>query len=228
MTDVTVAVGIIRDRIAAATAKSGREPSAVRLIAVSKTHAPEAIRRVLATGQNEFAENYLQEAVGKIQSMTAEKAIWHYIGRIQSNKTRDIASHFDWVQTVDRSRIVERLAAGRPKDLPPLNICLQLRLSDDPDRPGAAADQLVQLAAQVASHERLRLRGLMCMPPLASEPGALREHFTFTRRCFEELRRAGQDIDTLSMGTTGDFELAIECGATLVRIGTAIFGARRS
>lgn len=223
MTEVTVALRRIHDRIATAMADSGRESPVIRLVAVSKGHPPGAVAAAIAAGQHEFAENYLQEAVAKIQTLAGSPASWHYIGRIQSNKTRDIAACFDWVQTVDRERIAKRLSQHRATDRPALNVLLQLRLSDDPARPGVAAGELDALAATVAGLPGLELRGLMCMPPLGEDPTP---HFEHTARCFESLRAAGHELDTLSMGTTGDFAEAIAAGSTLVRIGTAIFGPR--
>ncbi len=227
MTDVTVTLRIIRDQIATAMVDCGREPTDIRLVAVSKTHPPAAVIEALEAGQREFAENYLQEAAAKIQALEPRDAIWHYIGRIQSNKTRAIAACFDWVQTVDRARIVQRLNDQRDPGAAPLNVCLQVRLSDDPARPGAGPHTLPALARQVAGLPRLKLRGIMCMPPLEDDPEQVRAHFERTREIYDRLCAAGFDLDTLSMGTTHDYREAIAAGSTLLRIGTAIFGPRQ-
>ena len=156
MTDVTVTLRIIRDRIATAMVDCGRKPADIRLVAVSKTHSPETVRQAIEAGQHEFAENYLQEASAKIQTLGSEKATWHYIGRIQSRKTRDIASHFDWVQSVDRSRVIARLGDQRPAELAPLQVLLQVRLSADPARPGADPEALRKLADEAALRKKPR------------------------------------------------------------------------
>lgn len=227
MTGVTVALRMIRDRIATASGHSGRDCAEIRLVAVSKTHSPVLIEQAMAAGQCEFAENYLQEAIGKIQNLAGSGAIWHFIGRIQSNKTRDIARHFDWVQTVDRLRIAQRLSDQRAVDAAPLNICLQVRLSDDPARPGAVPADIPALAAAVSQLSRLRLRGLMCMPPVETDAAATARHFADCRDLYQSLA-VRHSLDTLSMGTSGDLEAAIAAGSTLVRVGTAIFGSRTS
>ncbi|MBT8136248.1 MAG: YggS family pyridoxal phosphate-dependent enzyme [Gammaproteobacteria bacterium] len=226
MTQVTVTLSKIHDRIAAAAGQAGRDPAEIRLIAVSKTKPPELISAALDAGQRDFGENYLQEATVKIQKLRDSGAVWHFIGRVQSNKTRDIATEFDWVQTVDRQRIAQRLNDQRGQHQPPLNVCIQVRLSDDPARPGAAITGIDQLAATIAAMPRLRLRGLMCMPPLETEARLAAVHFERTRDLYETLRAAGHGLDTLSMGTSGDLEAAIAAGSTMVRIGTAVFGAR--
>ena len=226
MTDVTVTLSIIRDQIATAMVDCGREPTDIRLVAVSKTHPPAAVVEALEAGQREFAENYLQEAAVKIQTLRPYNAVWHYIGRIQRNKTRDIAACFDWVQTVDRARIATRLNDQRDPELGPLDVCIQLRTSDDPARPGADPQALPALAETIAGLPRLRLRGLMCMPPIEDDPAQARAQFDRTREIYDRLCHAGFDLDTLSMGTTLDFREAIEAGSTLVRVGTAIFGPR--
>lgn len=226
MTGVTVALRMIRDRIATASGQSGRNHAEIRLVAVSKTHPAALIEQALEAGQREFAENYLQEAIGKIQNLAHTEATWHYIGRIQSNKTRAIAAHFDWVQTVASVRIARRLGAQRDAALAPLNVCLQVRLSGDPGRPGADPRDLPALAAAVEEQPQLRLRGLMCMPPLEADADATARHFAYTHRLFGSLRSRGHMLDTLSMGTSNDLETAIASGSTLVRVGTAIFGPR--
>ena len=226
MTEVTVTLSAIHDRIAAAAGLAGRDPGEIRLVAVSKTKPPAMIRAALAAGQNDFAENYLQEATAKIQTLAGAGATWHYIGRIQSNKTRPIAADFDWVQTVDRTRIARRLDMHRPAAKPRLNVCIQVRLSDDPNRPGAAIDDIPQLAGTIQTLPRLKLRGLMCMPPLETSAEAARPHFDTVRSIYDTLRNQGHALDTLSMGTTADMETAIAAGSTMVRVGTAIFGQR--
>ncbi len=226
MTEVTVTLREIHDRIAAAAAAAGRDHARIRLVAVSKAKPARMIREALEAGQRDFGENYLQEATVKIQTLSGQNACWHFIGRVQSNKTRAIASHFDWVQTVDRERIARRLNQHRGAHQAPLEVCLQVALGDDPQRPGAAPEDLPALAATISELPHLRLRGLMCMPPLETDPQLQREHFDKTYGIYESLRQAGYELDTLSMGTTGDMEAAIAAGSTMIRVGTAIFGER--
>ncbi|MDH3647132.1 MAG: YggS family pyridoxal phosphate-dependent enzyme [Gammaproteobacteria bacterium] len=226
MTEVTVTLRVVHDLIATAAEQAGREPTDIRLIAVSKTKPAPMVREALAAGQRDFAENYLQEATVKIQALSGSGAIWHFIGRVQSNKTRDIATNFDWVQTIDRERIARRLDAHRPAGRPALNVCIQVRLSADTDRPGAQIDEVAQLATTIETLPHLRLRGLMGMPPLETNPARGRAHFDRLRSIYDCLRQNGHNLDTLSMGTTADLTSAIAAGATMIRIGTAIFGSR--
>lgn len=212
--------------LGAAALASGRRVDSVTLLAVSKGHAAPAIEALAAQGVEHFGENYLQEALPKLDQLAHLSLTWHFIGRLQSNKTRAIAERFAWVHTIDRVRIAERLSAQRPPHAPALNVCLQLDLGNDEARGGAAAQELPGLAAMVAALPRLKLRGLMCLPPLESDPGRQRQGFREVRLAFESLRARGHDLDTLSMGMSGDYAAAIAEGATMVRLGTALFGPR--
>jgi hypothetical protein len=221
----------IRGRIAAAAARAGRDPAAIVLIAVSKGHAAGAIEAVHALGVAHFGESYVQEGLEKMDALEARglppRPCWHFIGRLQSNKTRAVAERFDWVAGVDRVQIARRLDAQRPAHAPPLNVCLQVRLGDEVTKAGVNVAELPVLAAEVAGLRRLRLRGLMCLPPPSTDTTAQRGWFRQLRQLLEGLNRQGYALDTLSMGMSGDFETAIEEGATQVRIGTGLFGERR-
>ena len=186
----------------------------------------DAVRSAAAAGVRHFGENYLQEALEKIASVGNPDLAWHFIGRIQANKTRSIAENFAWVDTVDRARIADRLDAQRPGDMPPQNVLIQVNLDAEPQKAGVGEDDLLPLAAHIAALPRLKLRGLMSIPPEPQTPEARRASFLAVRAAAERLRGAGIAIDTLSFGMSADFELAIACGSTAVRIGTALFGAR--
>lgn len=220
-------VAAVRERIAAAAAQAGRPVQDVTLVAVSKTQPPEAIRAVHDAGVTDFGENYLQEALAKQPLVPREGIAWHYIGQLQANKTRAVAETFDWVHTVDRLRIAERLATQRPDGTPPLNLCLQVMLEPEPGKGGVSASELPGLAAAVAALRGVRLRGLMCIPPETTDPQLARARFRRLRELRDELNAAGHGLDTLSMGMSGDFAEAILEGSTHVRIGTAVFGARQ-
>ena len=217
----------VRARIESAARAAGRDPREVRLLAVSKTFAPEAVRAMHALGQRTFGENYVQEAVGKMNA-TADLANfeWHLIGPLQGNKARLAARSFAWVQTVDRGSIAERLAAARPDSLPPLNVCIQVNISGEASKSGVAPGDALRLAGSVGKLARLRLRGLMGIAEPTADTSRQREQFRTLRQCFDACRAAGLPVDTLSMGMSADLEAAIAEGATLVRVGTAIFGAR--
>ncbi len=206
----------------------GRDPDSVRLIAVSKTQPVELIRTLAALGQQEFAENYVQEALPKLAALADLSLTWHYIGQLQANKTRVVAEHFDWVHTLDRERIAARLSEQRSVHAQPLNVCIQVRLADEPGKGGISKTELAQLARRVVELPRLRLRGLMCIPPPREGFEAQRQLFAELAECARELRDQGMQLDTLSMGMSGDLEAAVAAGATCVRIGTAIFGERKS
>jgi pyridoxal phosphate enzyme (YggS family) len=216
--------------IQAAAEAAKRPRSAVQLLAVSKTFPFEAVLDAMQTGQRAFGENYLQEGVDKIAAVAAaappEPLEWHFIGPIQSNKTRPIAENFAWVHAVDRLKIAQRLSEQRPAGMPPLNICLQVNISGEASKSGVAPDQLAELAHQVAALPNLRLRGLMAIPEPESD--AAKQHLPFARvrMLFEQLQADGLQLDTLSMGMSGDLAAAVAEGATIVRIGTAIFGNR--
>lgn len=214
----------LRARIAAAATAAGRNEDCVTLLAVSKGRGAAAVQALAQLGVENFGENYLQEALPKLTALAGMELTWHYIGRLQANKTRAIAERFAWVHSVDRERTAERLSAQRPHFAAPLNVCLQLRLAASGDRSGATAAEMPALAAAVASLPQLRLRGLMCMLPEGLEPAEQRARFDEVRALYDGLNRDGAGLDTLSMGMSGDFEAAIACGSTLVRIGSALFG----
>jgi pyridoxal phosphate enzyme (YggS family) len=198
----------------------------VTIVAVSKAQPPELVRAARAAGLTDFGENYAQEAVAKITSL-GDGATWHFIGRIQANKTKTIAEHFQWAQTVASGQIAERLSRQRPYYAGDLQVCLQIRPEPPAGRVGVPADELPSLAAHVSGLPRLKLRGLMFMPLPGLAEDALRGEFRRAQRLFEELRGLGHDLDTLSMGMSEDLEIAIAEGSTMVRVGTALFGARR-
>jgi len=226
---VTVRVGLdqVRERIAAACAASGREAGSVRLVAVSKTQPARLIEEAIAAGQRDFGENYLQDALPKMDALDQrEDLAWHFIGRLQSNKTRAVAERFQWVHTVDRLKLIDRLDAQRPHHAPPLKVCIQVRGEGDARGSGAAIGDVPALVTAVAASAHLSLRGLMIVPPTDAVGDAARPHFRMLAELLRDLRAAGHDIDTLSMGMSGDLEAAVDEGATLVRVGTAIFGAR--
>lgn len=216
-----------RNRIASAAMRYGREVDSVRLIAVSKGQPAEAIRALAALGQTDFAENYLQEALPKLAALADLPLTWHFIGQLQANKTRTVAEHFHWVHTLDRERIAVRLNEQRSVHAPPLNVCIQVSLENEPGKGGISKTDLAALARKVVELPRLRLRGLMCIPPPREGFEARRQLFAELADCARELREQGMPLDTLSMGMSGDLEAAVAAGATCVRIGTAIFGERQ-
>ncbi|MEW5903546.1 MAG: YggS family pyridoxal phosphate-dependent enzyme [Pseudomonadota bacterium] len=216
----------VRQAVSAAATAAGRAPDSVSLLAVSKTFPAAAVREAAAAGQRAFGENYLQEALDKMAALPDLPLEWHFIGPIQSNKTRPIAEHFAWVHGVDRLKVAERLSAQRPAELPPLNICLQVNVSGEASKSGVAPAEVEALALQVGQLPNLRLRGLMAIPAPADDVAAQRRPFALMRELFERLNAQGLRLDTLSMGMSHDFPAAIAEGATIVRIGTAIFGAR--
>jgi len=216
----------VRARIAAAALVAGREPGDIALLAVSKTFAAGEVRAAYAAGQREFGENYVQEGLEKIAELSALPLIWHFIGPIQSNKTRAIAEHFDWVHSVAREKIALRLAQARPPELGPLDICLQVNVSGEASKSGVAPEEVRPLAEAVRALPRLRLRGLMAVPEPSDDIELQRRRFRGLRILLEQLNAAGFGLDTLSMGMSQDLEAAIMEGATIVRVGTAIFGER--
>ena len=205
---------------------AGRNPESVTLVAVTKAKSAESVRLAATAGVTDFGENYLQEALAKMDQLADLKLKWHFIGGIQSNKTRAIAERFDWVQSVDRFSVARRLSEQRPFHAPPLNVCIQVALVPEPTKGGVAPDELAELARAIAGLPRLVLRGLMCVPPPQPNAAAERAVFAKLRAALDDLNAGGLKLDTLSMGMSGDFESAIAEGATLVRIGTALFGAR--
>ena len=213
-------------RIAAACKAAGKPESAVRLVAVSKTFPAETVRAAAAAGQRDFGENYLQEALAKMQALADLPLVWHFIGPIQSNKTRAIAEAFQWVHSVDREKIAARLSEARPAHLPPLNVCIEVNVSGEASKSGVAPDALAALARRVAALPRLALRGLIAIPEPTPDQAQQRRSFRAVRELKDALVREGFPLDTLSMGMSADLEAAIAEGATLVRVGTAIFGER--
>ncbi len=214
-------------RIHQAAAAAGRNPQTVQLIAVSKTQPAQALREAYTWGQRAFGENYLQEALDKqAQLADLEDLTWHFIGPIQSNKTRPIAEHFDWVHSVDRLKIAQRLHEQRPDKLPPLEICVQVNIDDESTKSGVGLAELPALVAAIAPLNRLKLRGLMAIPAVTYNQAQQRLAFAKLRLALEALNKQGHGLDTLSMGMSGDLEAAIAEGATHVRVGTDIFGAR--
>ena len=217
----------VRQRVADAARACGRDPAAVGLIAVSKTFGADAVAAAHACGQRVFGENYVQEAVDKIVALASLGLEWHFIGPIQSNKTRQIAENFAWVHSVDRAKIAERLSAARPDALAPLQVCIQINIGDENTTSGVAPADAPALARAIAALPRLKLRGLMTIPPASDDPAQQRRYFAELRKLKEQLAMAGVALDTLSMGMSADLEAAIAEGATLVRVGTAIFGQRQ-
>lgn len=214
-------------RIAQAAARAGRDPASVRLLAVSKQQPESMVRAAAAAGQREFGENYVQEGADKVDALAdVPGLVWHFIGQLQANKTREVAARFAWVHTVDRERIASRLSAQRPHHAPPLQVLLQVRLADEAGKGGVAPTEVPALATAVAALPRLQLRGLMCIPPPAADLEAQRAPFRRLRELLETLNSAGHRLDTLSMGMSDDLEAAVLEGATIVRVGTAIFGRR--
>ncbi|WP_140626922.1 YggS family pyridoxal phosphate-dependent enzyme [Methylibium rhizosphaerae] len=218
----------VQRRIAAACAAAQRPVQSVTLLAVSKTQEASAVRDAFGAGQRAFGENYVQEALDKMAALAdlRPQVEWHLIGPLQSNKTRVVAEHFDWVHSVDRLRVAQRLSEQRPAHLPPLNVCLQVNISGESSKSGAAPAEVHALAHAVAALPRLRLRGLMAIPEPEGDFEAQRAPHRLLRELQQVLVRDGLPLDTLSMGMSADLEAAIAEGSTLVRIGTAIFGAR--
>ncbi|GAB3369422.1 YggS family pyridoxal phosphate-dependent enzyme [Spongiibacter taiwanensis] len=232
MTDATTIsknIAAIRQRIWAAEKESGRQAGSVKLMAVSKTRSAAEIAAVLTEGVNDIGENYLQEALNKQQELAGEAICWHFIGPIQSNKTRQIAEQFDWVHSVDRLKIARRLSEQRPTDLAPLNICLQVNISNEESKSGFAVEAVLADASSIAALPNIRLRGLMAIPAATKDPAAQRASFAAVRTLLAQLKQQLPECpwDTLSMGMSGDMEAAIAEGATIVRIGSDIFGPRQ-
>jgi len=216
----------VRARIDAACQAANRDPQAVTLLAVSKTFGPEVVREAYAAGQTAFGENYIQEAVEKIAALRDLPLQWHCIGPIQSNKTRLVAEHFDWVHTIDRLKIAQRLSEQRPAHLPPLQLCLQVNVDGGDNKSGVPPQEALALAKQVAALPNVRLRGVMSIPEPAPDFIASLESLTAVRAVFDALNAEGLALDTLSIGMSADLEAAIHAGSTMVRVGSAIFGGR--
>lgn len=226
MTIIASRLAEIKQQIATYEKKYGRVAGSVTLLAVSKTHSTAAISDALAAGQHCFGENYVQEALPKISGLVDENIEWHFIGPIQSNKTRKIAEHFSWVHSVASTKIAKRLNEQRPPHLAPLNVCIEVNLQHEESKFGIDAAEITTLATYINSLPRLKLRGLMSIPRPTTDFAAQRLAFRELRSLFRELQSNGFDIDTLSMGMSGDFEAAIAEGSTLIRLGTALFGER--
>jgi pyridoxal phosphate enzyme (YggS family) len=218
----------IQDLLAKAAVDAGRPVDAVRLLAVSKKKPLSAILEAARAGQRDFGENFVQEGVAKILEAGRDDLVWHFIGHLQSNKTRDVAMHFQWVHTVDRAKIALRLSAQRPDELPALNVCIEVNVDDEASKSGVSPGEVTALAREIAGLPRLKLRGLMCLPAIRDDYEEQRKPFRALRELLEDLRKDGFDVDTLSMGMSADYAAAIREGATIVRIGTALFGARET
>jgi pyridoxal phosphate enzyme (YggS family) len=226
--NLPAALRAVRERMAWAAAAAGRSAESVTLLAVGKAQPVELLAAAADCGVGDFGESYLQEALVKIAALRSRALTWHFIGHIQANKTRLIAETFAWVHAIDRLKIAERLAAQRPFHAPPLNVCLQVNVAGESSKGGVTPAELPALAAAVAQLRRLALRGLMCIPPEETDAARQRAWFARLRVLRDDLNRTGLSLDTLSMGMSGDFEAAIQEGATIVRLGAILFGARPS
>lgn len=226
MANIPYNLALVRARIESACKAAGRPQDGVELLAVSKTFGAAEVRQAHAAGQRAFGENYLQEALDKQASLADLPLEWHFIGPVQSNKTRGLAERFDWVHGVERLKIAQRLSDQRPAELPPLNVCVQVNVSGEASKAGCAPAEALELCRAVAELPRLRLRGLMAIPEPSSLLANPREPFSRLRSLQESLRQSGLELDTLSAGMSDDLEHAIAEGSTLVRVGSAIFGAR--
>lgn len=226
MSAIATNLQAVRRRIEAAARLAGRDPAAVHLLAVSKTWPASDVREAAQAEQRAFGENYVQEGIDKISQLADAHLEWHFIGPLQSNKTRLVAENFDWVHSIERGKIAERLSAQRPPELPPLQICVQVNVSGEASKSGCDPAEVAALCRQVALLPNLRLRGLMAIPAPTDDAAAQRRPFGQLREMFESLRAEGLPLDTLSMGMSHDLEAAVAEGATMVRIGTAIFGER--
>jgi len=219
-------IGGVRARIAAAAARCGRSADSVTIVAASKSQPLTAIQEAARAGITHFGESYLQEALQKLAASRDPALTWHFIGRLQANKTRTVAEHFAWVHSIDRLHLAQRLSAQRPHYAPDLNVCIQINVAGEASKAGADPADAPALVAAVAALPRLAVRGLMCLPPAHPELAQQRYWFAEVRRLFEQLNAQGARLDTLSMGMSADLEAAVLEGATMVRIGTALFGPR--
>jgi pyridoxal phosphate enzyme (YggS family) len=232
MSAIETGLQAVRERIATAARAESRSPEEIELVAVTKTFPAQAVAEAVECGQCAFGENYAQEGVAKMQALRellgarAPVLTWHFIGPIQSNKTRLIAEHYDWVQGVDRLSVAQRLSQQRPPQLPDLQLCIEVNIGGEVSKHGIAPAEVIELARQVCVLPRVRLRGLMTIPEPSSIPGRMREQFRALRECRDSLEQSGVSLDTLSMGMSDDLEAAIAEGATMVRVGRAIFGER--
>ena len=226
MIRVTENLPKIRNLLAIAAAEACRDADAVKLLAVTKKQPLDSVLAAAALGQRDFGENTVQEGLKKVLATADKNLIWHFIGHLQSNKTRAVAENFDWVHTIDKLKIARRLSEQRPNELGPLNVCLQVNIDNERSKSGARADELPELAAACSELPNIRLRGLMCLPAIRDGFEAQRAPFAKLRHLAEDLKAGGLSLDTLSMGMTADYRAAIFEGATIVRIGTALFGER--
>jgi pyridoxal phosphate enzyme (YggS family) len=223
---VTENLALIRNLLATTATEADRDPDSISLLAVSKKQPLEKIVEAAAAGHRDFGENFVQEGLDKMQASSNADLTWHLIGHLQSNKTRVVAEYFDWVHTIDKLKTAKRLSQQRPAHLSPLNICLQVNIDDEPGKSGVSVNAVRALAVACAELPGIRLRGLMCLPAIREDFAAQREPFARLRRIQEEMQPEDLSLDTLSMGMSGDFRAAIFEGATIVRIGTALFGER--
>lgn len=228
MTEIKKRLDSILNAIKEAATEAARQADDVQLLAVSKTWPADKVREMAAYGQRRFGENYLQEALSKIQELQGLNLEWHFIGPIQSNKTRDIAAYFDWAQSIDRLKVATRLNQQRPDNLLPLNVCIQVNIDNEDTKSGVSESGVMSLAKDIAQLPNLKLRGLMVIPSREEDEQKQRNAFQRARKLFEEMRETYPTVDTLSMGMTGDMQAAIKEGSTMVRIGTALFGKRHS
>ncbi|GKX60900.1 YggS family pyridoxal phosphate-dependent enzyme [Leminorella grimontii] len=230
MTTISENLESVRQRITQCAQECGRDPKEVQLLAVSKTKPVSAIQEAIDAGQTRFGENYVQEGVEKIQHFAGtpygDALEWHFIGPLQSNKTRSVAEHFHWMHTLDREKTARRLNEQRPENMAPLNVLIQINISDEQSKSGISLAELPELAAQIQALPRLRLRGLMTIPAVETSPERQLATFKLMTDAFNQLRKSYPQVDTLSMGMSDDMTAAIRAGSTMVRIGTAVFGAR--
>ena len=224
--DVASALGAVQTRITTVTRAAGRMPEEVRLLAVSKTFPASAVRAAHAAGQTAFGENYVQEGVAKATELADLGLEWHFIGPLQSNKTKPVAETFAWVHSIERLKIAERLSAQRPPHLPKLQVLIQVNVSGEESKSGIAPGEVLELARGIAALRNLQLRGLMAIPEPTNDLEILRTRFNTVGECLKSLTSQGFSVDTMSMGMSADLETAIACGSTMVRVGTAIFGGR--
>jgi len=228
MNDLNENLNNVRTRVARACQNVARDPAEITILAVSKRHSVDKIRRLNALGQTAFGENYVQEALDKIVELGSSRIEWHFIGPLQSNKTRQVAANFQWAQSVDRMKILRRLSEQRPPDCPPLNICIQVNIDREPQKAGVLPEQVADLARAAAGMAGVRLRGLMAIPMIGSAGHNPAESYRKMYDLYRELLDAGLEMDTLSMGMSADLEAAVMHGSTMVRIGTDLFGPRPS
>ncbi len=226
MASIAENISRVREQIGKAALDCGRSPASITMMAVSKTQSSESVREAYEAGQRDFGENYLQEALGKIDALPLPDLCWHFIGPIQSNKTREIAEHFDWVHSIDRVKIAQRLSAQRPLERGPLNVCIQVNISEEASKSGVALADVMPLCAAIHGLENISLRGLMAIPAPCDDPQQQRLAFRPLGQLFQHLTTLYPQMDTLSLGMSADYAAAIAEGSTLLRIGSAIFGMR--